>query len=78
MILKVCLKTQISKVNLPTLLQIAPGDPICDDTKARDYFQKLSSKDKILKEYANSKHEIYNDIERQQVLNDLKDYLGKI
>ena len=50
-----------------------------------DYFQNLcfaitlwNGKDKILKEYANSKHEIYNDIERQQVLADLKDYLGKI
>ena len=72
------LKSLISKIDMPTLLQISPNDPVCDGIKARDYFSKLSSQEKILKEYSNSKHEIYNDIERKAAIADLKEFLGKV
>ena len=69
------LKNEIHKINLPTLLQIAPHDPVCDAQKAEELFTKISTDKKILKKYSSSKHEIYNDIERDQVVADLKEYL---
>lgn len=69
------LKTEIKKINLPTLLQLAPNDPVCDAVKAEELFTKISAEKKILKKYLNSKHEIYNDIERAQVIADLREYL---
>lgn len=72
------LKAEISKIQIPTLLQIAPNDPVCDAKKAEEFFNKISTDKKILKKYNNSKHEIYNDIERDQVIADLREYLGSL
>lgn len=72
------LKTEYQKIKLPTLLQIAPHDPVCDAKRAQEIFEKLSVPGKVLKSYSTSKHEIYNDIERSQVISDLRSYLGSL
>lgn len=72
------LKKTIFQINLPTLLQVSSFDPICDSSVAKSHFEKMTTTNKVLAEYANSKHEIYNDIERDQAVEDLKQFIDKI
>lgn len=60
-----------------TLLQLPSQDPIISTPEAIRFFENLGSKDKVLKVYQDAKHEIYNDIIRDQVFQDLKDFLNQ-
>lgn len=64
-------------VTLPILFQLSGQDKIVSTKASTDFFQSVKSKDKELKIYENSYHEIYNDIERDIVFNDIKVFLKK-
>jgi alpha-beta hydrolase superfamily lysophospholipase len=72
------LKNKIHKINIPTLLQISPEDPVCDAKKGKEFFTQIAASEKLIKEYPKSKHEIYNDIERSQAIADLKEWLKSV
>lgn len=68
-----------SRITLPTLFQIAEQDPVVSSPAAKDFFEKLgSTKKRILVYGDDAKHEIYNDIIRDQAFQDLKKYLDSI
>lgn len=66
---------RVSNFNGPLLMQIADQDPIVSSPRNKSLFELISSQDKTLKIYPNRKHEIYNDLDRNEVLSDLAYWL---
>ena len=62
---------------LPTLLQVSDQDPIVSSSKALEYFEHIKTEQKSLKVYNMAKHEIYNDIIRENAYQDIIDFLKK-
>lgn len=69
------LRQDISKIKTPTLLQIPDKDPVVGSETSRILFKKLGAPKKSLKEYADRKHEIYNDLGREEVFRDIVRFL---
>jgi len=68
-------KAKVQRIQVPTLLQIAEKDPVVSTEKNLAMFKKLGSKEKLLKVYPDRKHELFNDLGREEVLHDLHDFL---
>jgi len=60
---------------VPVLLQQAGQDRIVDAEAAKALFEKIGSPRKRLKVYPDSFHEIFNDTNRKEVIDDLLEYL---
>lgn len=62
-----------AQLNLPVLMQVAGDDHLVNSQTSRQFFEKLTTDDKILHVYEGFYHEIYNEVEtdRQQVIADL-------
>ena len=69
------LKTEVSKIRLPTLMQLAGKDSVVSTPAAEELFKHLESKSKKLIVYENSLHEIYNDVYREEAFQDVRDFL---
>jgi alpha-beta hydrolase superfamily lysophospholipase len=71
-----------SAITLPTLLHISDHDPVVSSPAALKFFENISSTEKELKIYEGAKHELYNDICREDVFKVvilfLKPYLEKV
>lgn len=70
------LLARAASITLPTLLQHGGADRIASPLGSRELYERLGSKDKMLKLYDGAYHEIYNDYGRDNVINDLLDWLG--
>lgn len=68
-------KAKARRIQIPTLLQMAPQDPVVSSEKNLELFKKLGAKEKNLKVYPGRRHEIYNDLGREEVLGDLHDFI---
>lgn len=62
-------------IEIPIYIQAAGQDKIVSTVDTQEFFRRLSSTDKKLKIYENSYHEIFNDLNRQEVVDDLIGYL---
>lgn len=62
-------------IELPIHIQAAGQDRIVDTVATQLFFKKLGSTEKKLKIYEESFHEIFNDLNRQEVVDDLVAYL---
>lgn len=69
------LRTEIKKITVPTLWMIPEKDPVVGSETSRDLFQKLGSEKKVLKVYKDRKHEIFNDLGREEVFADIVNFL---
>lgn len=69
------IKNRIDKVKIPMFCQISDTDEIVNSEKTMQIFNGLQSKNSILRVYRNRKHEIYNDLDREEVFSDLIKYL---
>lgn len=63
------------EVHLPILFQLSGLDRVVDSTSSEIVFKALGSKTKKLYIYPNSLHEVYNDIERDRAIIDLRNFL---
>lgn len=63
------------KLTQPTLMQLSGDDRLVSVTAAREFFEKLPNKKNQLLVYTESLHEIYNDLDREQVIADLKKFI---
>lgn len=70
------LPTQAEKIKMPVLLQLAGEDRLVSSEASRNFFEKLSNKKNQLIVYHESLHEIYNDLERERVIEDLKKFIN--
>jgi alpha-beta hydrolase superfamily lysophospholipase len=69
------LRQNMSKIETPTLLQIPTDDPVVGSKTSQELFQKLGASYKVLKIYPDRKHEIYNDLGRDEVFKDVIDFV---
>ena len=63
-------------VELPVLIQHGEADIITNPQGSKDFFEKISSTNKAIKLYPELFHEIFNEPERDQVLNDLYHWIS--
>jgi len=59
----------------PLFIQIAEHDPIVSSPRVQSFFELLKMNPKKLKIYSERKHEIYNDLGRDEVFHDLINWL---
>ena len=64
-----------NKISIPTLMQIPEVDPIVSSPAAMEFFHKIHAEQKELKIYKNRRHEIYNDLGREEAFSDLLRFL---
>jgi alpha-beta hydrolase superfamily lysophospholipase len=64
------------QITIPCLFQISGDDRVVSAEAAREVFSKLPNKKNQLLVYPDSYHEIYNDLDRDTVIADLKKFLG--
>lgn len=70
--------SQMHKIKVPILVQISDKDPVTDSAVTRELFKKISSTDKKLIEYKDSMHELFNDLNRIQVIKDQNEFLSSV
>jgi alpha-beta hydrolase superfamily lysophospholipase len=54
----------------PFFMQVAGRDPVVDSEAARAWFAQINNKDASLKYYPNALHEIYNERDRDEAIDD--------
>lgn len=63
------------QIQEPLFFQVAGRDRVVDLQKTKEFFQKLPHDDKKMIVYKDSYHEVYNDSNRQEVYDDLIQFL---
>lgn len=71
------IKKNEKNFSLPLLVQLAGQDKICDTSQGIRFYENCSSKLKKLFIYDESLHEVYNDLDRDEALRDLIQFLKK-
>lgn len=66
-----------SSITLPVLLQVAGVDRIVSAPIAQEIFPKLPNKRNQMHYYPDSRHEIYNDLDRNQAFADLRKFISQ-
>lgn len=66
----------VAAIKVPILMQLSGDDRLVSAPASRDLFSRLTNKKNQLHIYPDSYHEIYNDLDRENVIADLKKFLG--
>lgn len=61
--------------DLPLLLAFGAADKVADPAKTRDFFQRIQTTDKTIDERADKYHEILNETDRQELYEQMKDWI---
>jgi lysophospholipase len=69
-------KDNIANICVPTLVMHGKGDGIVDYSTATWTYENLTVEDKELKLYAGLFHEIFNEVDKDVVIEDLIAWLG--
>ena len=64
------------KIKIPTLLQIGSEDEAFAPESRKPLFEAFSNDKKEMKVYDGYRHEVYNEIDKEVVLNDLKTWIN--
>lgn len=70
-------KKNAAHLRFPTLIQASGVDRIVSLEATKEFFPLIGAKEKQLIVYDDSYHEIYNDLDRAKVFNDLNAFLEK-
>lgn len=65
----------VNKITGPCLFQVAGQDTLVDPAKTRELFEQIPEGNKTMKWYEDSFHEIYHDLNKREVIDDLINYL---
>jgi len=68
----------VDSYDKPILIQLAGHDKIVDALKSKEFYERLDTPEKRLEIYADSYHEVYNDLERETCIKHLKNFLGSL
>jgi alpha-beta hydrolase superfamily lysophospholipase len=68
-------QSRASEITLPTFLNISDNDPIVSSPAALSFFEQIKSEHKGLKIIEGGKHELYNDVCRNEVFKAVIDFL---
>ncbi|WP_195270577.1 alpha/beta hydrolase [Eubacterium sp. 1001713B170207_170306_E7] len=69
--------TENPAFRLPVLLLHGEKDTLVDPSDSTDFFAQIASKDKQLKIYGNTQHEIFNEAIKDQVIADVTRWIEK-
>ena len=69
------LKEQTDRFNVPLLLIHGTGDIVTSHIASRQFFGQIKSQDKTYNEYEDAYHECHNDIGREKVIEDCKQWI---
>lgn len=67
-----------AQIQIPVLFQLAGDDRIVSTVAAREFFSEMPNKRNQLIVYPESFHEIYNDLDRDTAIVDLKKFLSSL
>lgn len=67
--------TSADRIKLPLFMQLSGDDRIVNRKKAESFFDNAGSQNKVIKIYENYYHEIFNEVGREAVFSDLKNWL---
>lgn len=70
-------KTGVGAIDVPILVQVAGIDRVVNAEATQRLFPKMTNKKCVLQIYPESLHEIYNDLDRDQALSDLRKFLSQ-
>ena len=70
-------RANAGKITLPTLFQVSGTDKIVSRKASEEIFPLIGSKDKKIVVYEEMYHEIYNDLGREKVYQDLRAWLSQ-
>lgn len=70
------LPTEASKIQIPVFFQLAGEDQLISTPASKDFFEKLTHPKNRIKIYHESFHEIYNDLDREAAISDLKNFIN--
>ena len=73
-----CIHGNPTQFNIPMLFQIPEKDTIIDSQRTIDMTKKLNPAMCQVRIYSNSYHEIFNGLEKEVALNDLKAFLATV
>jgi alpha-beta hydrolase superfamily lysophospholipase len=65
-----------AEIQQPVLMQLAGDDKITSSDASRELFDKLPNKKNQLELYPDSYHEVYNDLDRDKAIADLKKFIN--
>lgn len=63
---------------MKSLFQIPSDDPVVSSPVTKSFFERYGAQDKKMITYDGARHELYNDINRQEVYTDLKEFLSTV
>lgn len=69
------LRDHATEIRLPLLMLLGAEDHVADPHVAEEVFAAVSSADKTLEVYPGLRHEIFNEVERDMVINDVIGWL---
>jgi alpha-beta hydrolase superfamily lysophospholipase len=64
-----------TQLRLPVLMMLGGEDPIADVSTSREFFQRLEATRKQLIVYEHSRHEVFNETNREIVFGDVVNWL---
>ena len=70
-------KAHVAEVKIPILLIHGGADRLNSPNGSRSFFEKVAFSDKELKVYPGNFHEPHNDLDHQQVVNDIEQWLER-
>ncbi|MBE9170892.1 alpha/beta hydrolase [Pleurocapsales cyanobacterium LEGE 06147] len=71
------IRDRIADLQVPILILQGGADRVTFPESTRHFFEQITFPDKELREYSESYHEIYNDLDYQQMLIDLGNWLER-
>lgn len=71
------LKKNYENITIPILIMHGLNDPIVPVEFSKNLYERIASKDKELVIYEKSLHEIYNDVEKDEVIKKTIEWLLK-
>jgi alpha-beta hydrolase superfamily lysophospholipase len=67
---------EADRIRGPVIMQLAGEDRLVSTPAAREFFEKLPNGKKQMHVYGDSYHEVFNDLEREGAIADLKKFLN--
>jgi acylglycerol lipase len=67
--------SRMNRITVPLLLLHGTADKLTDPDGSRELYKRANSRDKTLKLYGGFYHEVFNEPEKEQVLNDVVQWL---
>ncbi len=63
------------KLNVPVWMGVGTADPVVSRARAAELFASFASADRTRKEYRDFRHELWNELGREQVIDDIAQWI---